>query len=181
MKVDIFTDDNHKKMSGLLISQFYVQQIVEEWEKEWRKIEKHFLKPTFQNSITYRLPCEEYNCHECFVHEAEQVKCKSLNQISCGDWHIISCSRQGPEAGSYEHGNEPWGSIDREFLTSWATIGFWRRTLIQELDFLLFTLLWTLSYLLDLFLIDLFSMLLSRSLSTPFLNGDGVLDRLCEN
>jgi hypothetical protein len=39
----------------------------------------------------------------------------------------------------------------------------------------------TFPYLLDLFFIVLFSALLSWSLSTPFLNGDGVLDRLCEN
>jgi hypothetical protein len=66
MKVDMFTDEDYKKMSCLLISQFYAQQVVEEWEKEWRKMEKYLFKTTFQNSLTHRLPCEEYNCHECF-------------------------------------------------------------------------------------------------------------------
>jgi hypothetical protein len=26
-------------------------------------MDKHLFKTTFQNSLTYRLPCEEYNCH----------------------------------------------------------------------------------------------------------------------
>lgn len=60
MEVDMFTGEDYKKMSGLLISQFYVQQVVEWWEKEWRKIEKSLFKTTFQNSLTHRLPCEEY-------------------------------------------------------------------------------------------------------------------------
>jgi hypothetical protein len=42
----------------------------------------------------------------------------------------------GPVAGSCEHTNEPLGSIESvEFLASWVTVSFSRRTLLHGVNF----------------------------------------------
>jgi len=93
-----------------------------------------------------------------------------------------SGSRQGPVVGSCEHDNEFSRSTKAGyFFSSWEPTCSSRKTLIHGVCNLYSYLYEILTYLLDLLLTDLFSALLSWSLSTRFLNGDGVLDKLCEN
>jgi hypothetical protein len=84
--------------------------------------------------------------------------------------------------GSCKHDNEFSGSTKAGyFFSSWEPTCSSMKTLIHGVCNLCSYLYKILTYLLDLILTDLFSALLSWSLSSLFLNGDGVLDRLREN